>query len=110
MPDINCNVFRNQFVRKNLITYVVFLYQFALHPPLKSDREINTQPIIDMNISALKLRTVFIYQKISLYSALASKMIAKVILVGLLLTTLSEAIPITDKEAITEVNEKNLEF
>ena len=37
-------------------------------------------------------------------------MIAKVILVGLLLTTLSEAIPITDKEAITEVIEKNLEF
>ena len=37
-------------------------------------------------------------------------MIAKVILVGLLLTTLSEAIPITNKEAIGEVIEINLEF
>ena len=48
---------------RHLITYVVFQYQFALHPPLKSDREINTQPIIDMNISALKLRPVFISPK-----------------------------------------------
>ena len=37
-------------------------------------------------------------------------MIAKVILVGLLLTTLSEAIPITDKETIAEVIEKILSF
>ena len=37
-------------------------------------------------------------------------MIAKVIFVGLLLTTLSEAIPITNKEAIGEVIEINLEF
>ena len=50
------------------------------------------------------------HQKIPLYSVLTAKMIAKVILVGLLLTTLSEAIPIIDKETITEVIEKILSF